>query len=103
MADPRFFRAVGPFTVAEIAAATGAEIGGAADTALTLADVAPLETAGPRQLSFLSNVKYAEALSRSKAGAVFLHPSFAARAPSGMTLLLSSNPYMAFAKAAGRF
>jgi UDP-3-O-[3-hydroxymyristoyl] glucosamine N-acyltransferase len=101
--DPRFFRAVGPFTVAEIAAFTGVEIGGAADAALQLADVAPLETAGPRQLSFLSNVKYADAMSQSKAGAVFLHPSFAARAPAGMTLLLSNNPYMAFAKAAGRF
>lgn len=103
MADPRFFRAVGPFTVAEIAAFTGAEIGGAADAALQLTDVAPLETAGSHQLSFLSNVKYADALSQSKASAAFLHPSFAARAPAGMTLLLSANPYMAFAKAAERF
>jgi UDP-3-O-[3-hydroxymyristoyl] glucosamine N-acyltransferase len=103
MADPRFFRAVGPFTVAEIAAATGSEIGGAADVGLSLEDVAPLEVAGPRHLSFLSNVKYVEALGQSRAGAAFVHPSFAARAPSGMTLLLSANPYMAFAKAAGRF
>ncbi len=103
MADPRYFRAVGPFTVAEIAALTGSEIGGVADTALPLADVAPLDMAGPHQLSFLSNVKYVEALGKSKAGAAFVHPSFAARAPAGMTLLLSANPYMAFAKAAEHF
>src|SRR5580658_193419 len=103
MADPRFFRAVGPFTVAEIAATTGAEIGGAGNAGLSLDDVGPLETAGPRHLSFLSNVKYAEALGRSEAGAAFVHPSFADRAPRRMTLLLSANPYLAFAKAATRF
>ena len=103
MADPRFFRALGPFTVAEIAAVTGAEIGGAGNADLSLEDVAPLETAGPRHLSFLSNVKYAEALGHSQAGAVFVHPNSAARAPVGMTLLLSAKPYLAYARAAGRF
>jgi UDP-3-O-[3-hydroxymyristoyl] glucosamine N-acyltransferase len=103
MADSRFFRAAGPFTVAEIAAITGADIGGAAERTLSLEDVAPVETAGPQHLTFLSNVKYVEALGRSSAGAAFVHPDFAARAPAGMTLLLSANPYLAFAKAAGRF
>jgi len=103
MADPRFFRAVGPFTVAEIAAATGSEIGGAANAALSLEDVAPLETAGPHHLSFLSNAKYAEALGQSRAGAIFVHPDSADRAPACMTLLLSANPYLAYAKAAGQF
>ncbi|MGB8842479.1 MAG: UDP-3-O-(3-hydroxymyristoyl)glucosamine N-acyltransferase [Aliidongia sp.] len=103
MADPRFFRAGGPFTVAEIAATAGAELGGAANAALRLEDVAPLESAGPHHLSFFSNVKYAEALGRSAAGAAFVHPSAAARAPAGMTLLLSTNPYLSFAKAAGHF
>jgi UDP-3-O-[3-hydroxymyristoyl] glucosamine N-acyltransferase len=103
MADTRFFRALGPFTVAEIAAVTGAEIGGAGNSDLSLDDVAPLETAGPRHLSFLSNVKYADALGNSQAGAVLVHPNSAPRAPAGMTLLLSVNPYLAYARAAGRF
>jgi UDP-3-O-[3-hydroxymyristoyl] glucosamine N-acyltransferase len=103
MADPRFFRAVGPFTVAEIAAATGAEIGGAANVGLSLQGVAPLETAGPHELSFFHNAKYAGALAISRAGAAFLPPGQAGRAPSAMTLLLTPDPYLAYAKAAGRF
>jgi UDP-3-O-[3-hydroxymyristoyl] glucosamine N-acyltransferase len=103
MADPRFFRAAGPFTVADIAAVTGSEIGGAADRTLRLDDVAPVEAAGPHHLTFLSNVKYVEALGQSQAGAAVVHPDFAARAPAGMTLLIAANPYLTFAKAAGRF
>ena len=55
MADPRFFTLAGPFSVAEIARRTGAGIGGAANAALVLTDVAPLGTAEPTQLSWLDN------------------------------------------------
>jgi UDP-3-O-[3-hydroxymyristoyl] glucosamine N-acyltransferase len=103
MADPRFFRAAGPFTVADLAQLTGAEIGGAGQGGLSLADVAPLDTAGPTQVTFLANPKYAAAFGASKAGAAFVHPDQAHRAPSGMTLLLTTNPYIAFARAARRF
>ena len=103
MADPRFFTVAGPFTVAEIAARTGAAIGGAADADLLLADVAPLESAAPDQLSFLDNPKYVDALRRTSAGAAFLHPDRAAVAPAGLTLLLTPAPYRAYALAAQAF
>jgi UDP-3-O-[3-hydroxymyristoyl] glucosamine N-acyltransferase len=103
MADPRFFRVAGPFTVAEIATLTGAEIGGAADRDLSLTDVAPLETAGPADVTSLHNVKYLDALARSKAGAVFVAPAMLDRAPIGATLLITRNPYLAFAKTAKLF
>ncbi|HVJ51232.1 MAG TPA: UDP-3-O-(3-hydroxymyristoyl)glucosamine N-acyltransferase [Aliidongia sp.] len=103
MADPRFFRVAGPFTVAEIAALTEAEIGGAADRELRLTDVAPLETAGPAHLTTLHNARYLEALAQSKAGAVFVAANMVERAPGGMTLLIARNPYLAYAKAAAAF
>ena len=103
MADPRFFRAAGPFTVADLAQLTGAEIGGAGQSDLSLADVAPLDTAGPTHVTFLANPKYASAFGASKAGAAFVHPDQAHKAPAGMTLLLTTNPYIAFARAARRF
>src|SRR5579859_4600059 len=87
MADPRFFRAAGPFTVAELASLTGADIGGAGQADLALDDVAPLDVAGPTQVTFLANPKYAPAFERSNAGAAFVHPEQARRAPAGMTLL----------------
>jgi UDP-3-O-[3-hydroxymyristoyl] glucosamine N-acyltransferase len=103
MADPRFFRAAGPFTVAEIAALTDSEIGGAAASELRVTDVGPLETAGPTELTFLHNAKYVDALVRSGAGAAFVAPALAARAPIGMTLLVTPDPHLAYAKAAGAF
>lgn len=103
MADPRFFRAAGPFTVADLARLTGAEVGGAGNDTLSLEDVAPLDTAGPAQVTFLANPKYAPAFEQTKAGAAFVHPEQAHRAPAGMTLLVTTNPYIAFARAARRF
>ncbi len=54
MADPRFFRVAGPFSLKRLAEICGAEIGGA-DPAMTVDDVAPLDQAGPRHVSFLDN------------------------------------------------
>lgn len=102
MADPRFFAPAGPLTLGELAERTGAEIAaGARD--LRLEDVAPLEAAGPQHVSFLDNRKYLDAFMRSRAGAVFIHPDIAERAPSGMALLLSRQPYKAYALAAQAF
>jgi UDP-3-O-[3-hydroxymyristoyl] glucosamine N-acyltransferase len=103
MADPRFFRPAKRYRVAEIAELTGAEIGGAGDAARLLEDVAPLEVAGEHHLSFLSNPRYAAAVGKSRAGAIFVHPKLASKASSQTTLLLSPKPYLAFARAARLF
>jgi len=103
MADPRFFRAAGPYTVSDIASLTKATLGGVKDASLSLKDVAPLDGAGSDDLSFLSNRRYIEQFGASKAGAVFVAPALAKYAPAGMTLLLTPNPYLAYALAAGAF
>jgi UDP-3-O-[3-hydroxymyristoyl] glucosamine N-acyltransferase len=103
MADPRFFTVSGPFSLAQIATLAGAEIGGSADPATILEDVAPLESAGPKHLSFLSNTKYASMLEQCRAGAVFIHPAAAAKAPATLALLVTPKPYLAFARAANAF
>jgi len=103
VADPRFFNVAGPFTVAEIARRTGAAVGGAGKADLRLGDVAPLETAGPEELSFLDNRKYIDAFRRTGAGAVFVQPALAGSAPAGTTLLLTEQPYRAYAVAAQAF
>lgn len=103
MADPRFFTRAGPFTVAEIAARAGAELPPGADPELVLVDVAPLETAGPGDLSFLDNRKYVGAFAASRAGAAFVRPEHAGRAPSTLVPLLAKDPYKAYALAARAF
>lgn len=103
MVDSRFHSRVGPFTLAELAAVTEAEIGANGDPDLLLSDVAPLENAGANQLSFLDNRKYISSFETTKAAACIVAPGLADRAPEGMALLLSKQPYKAYALAAQAF
>ncbi len=103
MADTRFFRRAGPFTVSHIVDVTGAKPGPDLALDLMLSDVAPLDTATPADLSFLDNTKYLDALADSQAGVCVISPKFADRAPEGMALLLSDAPYKTYALAAQAF
>lgn len=103
MADPRFFNRAGPFTLHDLSALSAATLSRPADGERICRDVAPLETAGPEDVSFLENRKYIEAFIRSRAGAVFADEKTAERAPPGMALLLTEEPYKAYAVAAQAF
>jgi UDP-3-O-[3-hydroxymyristoyl] glucosamine N-acyltransferase len=103
MADARFFTRAGPFTLGALAGMIGAQLGEGADPSRTVLDVAPLDTAGPDDVSFLDNLKYLGAFEVSKAGACIVGAKHGARAPAGMALLIASEPYMAYARAAQVF
>lgn len=68
------------------------------DTEIT--GVGGIEQAGPGQITFVANAKYAAAAKTTKASAVIVAENFPALA-SGM--LRSKNPYLAWAKAVGLF
>jgi UDP-3-O-[3-hydroxymyristoyl] glucosamine N-acyltransferase len=103
MADPRFFALAPPMTVATLAERTGARIGGAGKTDLLLRDVAPLDTALSDHLTFLDNRKYLGDFRRTRAGAAFVQEALAKEAPAGLTLLITEQPYRAYAIAAQAF
>jgi len=103
MADPRFFDRAGPFTLEALAALSGARVLDPQGGARLYRDVGPLETAGPEDVSFLENRKYLETFIRSQAGAAFVDERVAGRAPPGMALLVSNEPYRAYALAARAF
>ena len=79
MPDPRFFTVAGPFTLQKLAAIAGAEIGPGTDPDAVFTDVAPLDAAGPTDVSFLDNKKYVGAFETSRAGACLVHPDLASR------------------------
>jgi UDP-3-O-[3-hydroxymyristoyl] glucosamine N-acyltransferase len=101
MADPRFFKKSGEKTLKEIADLTGSEMRG--DAALVLSDVAPLDQAEAGHLGFFDNRKYLEQFKVTKASACFVSPAVVEYAPKGCALLVSSNPYRAYALAAQAF
>jgi UDP-3-O-[3-hydroxymyristoyl] glucosamine N-acyltransferase len=103
MADPRFFERAGPFTLAVLAQLSGARLLQPEEKGREYSDVAPLETAGPEDVSFLENRRYLDAFLHSRAGAVFVDEKAAARAPPGMALLVSKEPYKAYALTARAF
>ncbi|MGA8382113.1 MAG: UDP-3-O-(3-hydroxymyristoyl)glucosamine N-acyltransferase [Stellaceae bacterium] len=103
MADPRFFARAGPFALAELARVSGAQLLASDIAEQLLDDVAPLETAGPDEVSFLDNRKYLGAFQKSRAGAAFVDEWAIDRAPPGMALLLTREPYKAYGLAAQAF
>ncbi|HET7825406.1 MAG TPA: UDP-3-O-(3-hydroxymyristoyl)glucosamine N-acyltransferase [Anaeromyxobacter sp.] len=82
------------FTLAELARRVGGEVQG--DGALRLEGVAPLEDAGPAEISFFANKKYRQAFEASRAGAVVVERD--ADVPPGRNLLRAPSAYLAFAK-----
>ena len=87
------------FSLAEVAAALGLEFKGRPDT--FLAGMAPLSSAGPEHLSFLSTVKLKSTLQSTLAGAVILHHDMAA--DYGGNCLLTDQPYLMYARASALF
>jgi len=87
-------------TLGELAERLGAELeaGAAADRRVT--GVAGIETAGPEQVTFVANPKYARRVRTTRAAAVIVEPEFPAEAAEAHPVLLRvKNPYLAWAKA----
>ncbi len=100
MTEPLFFKSAKSLTIGEIAALTGAQPREGAPLDRRISDVATLDRAGPRDLTFLDNPKYADQLPRTRAGACLMAPRFEQRAPSGLVVLRAREPYRAFVSVA---
>lgn len=98
MQHPGFFHRAGPFSLAEIAAAAGAQLREPADANRLFDDVGTLLSAGARELAFFENRKYADQLKATRAGACILAPRDAERAPSATIVLMSPTPYHSFTR-----
>ena len=80
--------------LADLAAHLGATLQG--DPAVNITGVAAIDTAGPGEVTFVSNPKYIALASTTKASAVLVEPKFPEIAAATLRL---ANPYLAFARA----
>ena len=87
--NPRFFSRSGPYSLAVIAEAAS---GTTREPDLILEGVAPLQTAGPNEISVLDNRRYARALEQTLAGAVIVHPDMQARVPPTTVISTAARP-----------
>jgi UDP-3-O-[3-hydroxymyristoyl] glucosamine N-acyltransferase len=84
----------GKTSLAVLADLVGAVVSG--DSSALISGVAPLDEAGPEQISFLANPKFQSKFANSRAGAIIVPPSY--QGATKTSLLLVENPYLAFAK-----
>jgi UDP-3-O-[3-hydroxymyristoyl] glucosamine N-acyltransferase len=99
MQHPGFFERAGPFPLQLIATQLGAELDSFPDLSPDIEDVRPLGDAGPQHLAFFDNPKYLEQLSKTRAGACLVAPSYVGRVPTSTAALKTKTPYNAFASA----
>jgi UDP-3-O-[3-hydroxymyristoyl] glucosamine N-acyltransferase len=105
MADPRFFDNRGPFPLAQVCRAAGMSLPEGRDGAAPVSDLASLDGAGARHLSFyLGGVALADSFLASGAGFCFVPASGKQRpAPPGMVTIPCASVQHAFAAAAALF
>lgn len=104
MADERFFiKDRTKLSLAEIADIAGVSYQVDNLDDVYIEDIAPLDTAGPNDASFLDNRRYRGQLKTTQAGACFITPDMAEYAPDHVHLLITPTPYKAFALTAQTF
>src|SRR6476646_9360460 len=99
--NARFFSRTGPHPLAVVAqAACGAA---APELDLLIEGMAPLQVAGPNEVSFLDNRRLASALKETLAGAVIVHPNMQAWVPAATVSILTTEPHVGWAHVAALF
>ncbi|HEX5520604.1 MAG TPA: UDP-3-O-(3-hydroxymyristoyl)glucosamine N-acyltransferase [Longimicrobiaceae bacterium] len=84
-------------TLAEIARHTGGALIGDDVAARRVTGVAPLDAAGPAELSFVANARYLPYLHATAAGALLVPESLDVEAPAGAAIIRVKDPHAALA------
>ncbi|MCG8440529.1 MAG: UDP-3-O-(3-hydroxymyristoyl)glucosamine N-acyltransferase [Caulobacterales bacterium] len=99
--DPRFYEALGPARVADLAALAGAAPLDAADGTAEIATAAPLDRAGPGAVTFFQERRYEGGLATTQATACFVRERDAESVrEAGVIPIIVDWPQAAFARAA---
>ena len=83
-------------SLAELVAALGGSLLG--DGALTVERIAPLERAGPRDISFLAQARLAPQLAATQAACVIVRPEHQDQAAARGAAIVTADPYLYFAR-----
>jgi UDP-3-O-[3-hydroxymyristoyl] glucosamine N-acyltransferase len=102
MPDPRFFEDLGPVTLSELAALTGAALADPAAGDRLVRTVSILGGAGPDTVTFLSDRRLLDDVRTTEAGACFVIPGHAEALPASCAALVVAAPHFAYSIAATR-
>jgi UDP-3-O-[3-hydroxymyristoyl] glucosamine N-acyltransferase len=93
---PQFNKPHAPMTLAEIADAIAIDLADPTCGDRRITALASLDQAGPSHLCFFDNVRYADQLASTEAGACIVGPKFEGRVPPHVAVLRSRHPFRAF-------
>jgi len=96
MAQPNFFEQPPSSTLAELAALTKARLVDPSRGDQEVRGLASLDEAGPMHLTFFDNLKYADQLAATKAGACLVSERFEFNVPAHVAVLRASQPFREF-------
>src|SRR6202163_3176639 len=100
MAQPTFFEQPPSSALADIAALTKAHLLDPSRSGQKVRGLASLDEAGPMHLTFFDNLKYADQLAATKAGACLVSERFEADVPAHVAVLRAAQPFRDFVKIA---
>jgi UDP-3-O-[3-hydroxymyristoyl] glucosamine N-acyltransferase len=83
-------------TLAEIASLTKATLADASRAEHRITGLASLDEAGPMHLAFFENLRYADLLATTRAGACLVGERFESRVPPHVAVLRARRPFQAF-------
>src|ERR1700731_4094421 len=100
MAQPTFFEQPPSSTLADIAALTKTHLVNPSRAGQKVRGLASLEEADTMHLTFFDNLKYADQLATTKAGACLVSARFEADVPAHVAVLRAAQPVREFVKVA---
>jgi UDP-3-O-[3-hydroxymyristoyl] glucosamine N-acyltransferase len=100
--DPRFYEALAPVSLAELAGLTGAALSAPEAGARQVRGVAILSRADPDTVTFLAHARHLAELGAVRPGACFVSAQDVAGLPEGCVGLVTGQPQAAYARAAER-
>ncbi len=96
MSEPIFLRKSPGLTLDEVVALTGATLRSAITKPMRISNIAPLDRAGPGDLTFFDSRSFSSAAAATHAGACVSTAALAKELPSGVAVLVVREPYKAF-------
>jgi UDP-3-O-[3-hydroxymyristoyl] glucosamine N-acyltransferase len=95
MTETQFLRQTPGVLIRDIVALTGATAMEGAPLDLVIKDIAPLDRAGPGDLTFIDKPRFSDQLKSTRASACLSSERFAQQVPAGIVTLKTRSPYRA--------
>jgi len=103
LADARFYKSAGPFSLTALLEISGADLVGTGSSDIDFSDIETLATAHSDHVSFIDNRQYVSDFEASGAGVIFIPEDLVDKAPESAICLKSDTPYLSYSKAASAF